>query len=196
LNGAVILAAGFSSRFGSDKRLHSISVNAGDPIPMACATAGLYLQAFTSTVVVLRANDQAMESRLREMFPDIQTVTAVDSELGMGHSLAAGIAAVADWEYAFVGLADMPFVREETLAQLNDRMTQQLNADPQSPAIIQPVCAGQSGHPVGFSHHYFSALMELRGDQGARQVVKNARHQLLEVAVDDDGVLKDLDRPD
>lgn len=196
MNGALILAAGFSRRFGSDKRMHSISTDAGDAVPMVCATVGLYLQAFSQTRVVLRAEDQALETRLRTLYPDIQTVAAVDSELGMGHSLAAGIASARDWDYAFIGLADMPFVRPETLAALNDQMARRRRTEPERPTIIQPVRDGTSGHPVGFSHHYFAELMALRGDQGAKEVVKNARHQVVEVAVEDDGVLKDLDRPD
>lgn len=165
-------------------------------MPMACATTSRYLEVFSNTVVVLRAEDQLMESTLREMFPGIQTVMAADSELGMGHSLAAGIRAADGWDYAFIALADMPFIKVDTLAQLNDQMSRALQSQPKTPAIIQPVCSGKPGHPVGFSHHFFNELAQLQGDQGAREVLKNARHQLVAVDVTDEGVLKDLDRPD
>ena len=196
IGGALILAAGFSRRFGSDKRQHPISISAAQQLPMACATARLYAQVFSNTVVVLRAEDPKLNNLLHAQVPQVRTVAAADSHLGMGHSLAAGIAAVADWQYAFVGLADMPFVHIDSLCALKDCMHTHLEADAQSPVIVQPTCNGTPGHPVGFSRDYFEQMSRLTGDSGARDLMANAGDRLHRLALEDPGTLEDLDRPE
>jgi molybdenum cofactor cytidylyltransferase len=196
MGGALILAAGFSRRFGSDKRQHLISIGGDEKLPMACATARLYAQTFTNTVVVLRAEDAELESLLHREVPQVTTVFAADSHLGMGHSLAAGIRAVDGWPFVFVGLADMPFVRIASLIALQDRMVAQLATDANTAVIVQPSCDGRPGHPVGFSSDYFAQLSRLTGDKGAKALMVEAGERLQTLALDDPGVLQDLDQPE
>jgi molybdenum cofactor cytidylyltransferase len=112
----------------------------------------------------------------------------------MGHSLAAGAAAANGWRYAFVALADMPWVLANTLAELRALMEKQL-ASRHGPVIVQPTFDGVPGHPVGFSADLFPALRALQGDEGARRVLRSHTGAVLHVEVDDPGVLKDLDTP-
>jgi len=188
--GALLLAAGFARRFGSDKRRHLLD----DGATLLAATLSLYVRAFDQVVVVLRPDDDDIQAAIREAFPAVSCVNAPLAHLGMGHSLAAGIAAVSDrhhdWEYAFVGLADMPFVRVETLAQLRHAMEKA-----PSPVIVQPLQAGRPGHPVGFHRFFFRDLGALTGDQGARRVVEQHRDALVAVVTTDEGVVKDMDTP-
>ena len=196
MGGALILAAGFSRRFGSDKRQHPISISADEQLPMACATTRLYAQVFINTVVVLRDKDAQLNSLLHRELPQVRTVAAADSHLGMGHSLAAGITAVNDWDYVFVGLADMPYVRTDSLLALKDRMDALLEAHANSPVIVQPTCNGVPGHPVGFSRDYFARMSGLTGDSGAKALIANAGSSLHRLALEDPGTLEDLDRPE
>ena len=196
MSGALILAAGFSRRFGGDKRLHQISCDDGQQRPMICATIRRYRQVFEETRVVLRAEDQDVRALLQKNFPGLPTITAAESHLGMGHSLAAGISAVSGWRYAFIGLADMPFVEQTTLAQLKQTISDRLDRHPEQPVIVVPVCSNQSGHPVGFSAHLFAQLERSSGDQGAKTIIREAGDALCRVPVNDPGVLQDVDQPD
>jgi len=109
----------------------------------------------------------------------------------MGHSLAAGIAALPSaLSYVVIALADMPFVQRSTLEQLQARMETAAANE-----IVQPQFDGRSGHPVGFGSGHFAALSELEGDVGARAVLKRHRRHVTHVAVNDPGVLRDIDRP-
>jgi molybdenum cofactor cytidylyltransferase len=156
------------------------------------ATTEIYLQCFEQVVVVLRPGDselrEALLARFEEQLPSI--VIAAHAHLGMGHSLAAGIATVGNWDYAFVALGDMPFVAASTLARL-ERVLRAAGTD----AIVQPSCEGKPGHPVGFGNSHFSALQSLSGDTGARSIIKNLNDQVIEVPVSDPGVLQDVDQP-
>ena len=61
--------------------------------------------------------------------------------------------------------------------------------------IVRPRCDSRAGHPVGFSCEYFSELMSLRGDDGARPVVEAHAAELEHLDTSDRGVLTDIDRP-
>ena len=113
----MLLAAGSSSRFGSDKRAHVLP----DGRSLLTATVAKYVGAFAELIVVLRPGEEALAEELRRRF-DPATVTIVhaqDAHLGMGHSIAAGIREAKGWDFAFVALGDMPFVHLGTLATLN-----------------------------------------------------------------------------
>jgi molybdenum cofactor cytidylyltransferase len=184
--GAVLLGAGFSTRFGSDKRLHDFN-----GITVAEATLTAYAEVFTDIRVVVRATDEALQEKLAAF--DTQTIIAPDAHLGMGHSLAAGCENLA-WTWAFVGLLDMPFVLPETLLKLRDtaRATQ-------LPGIVCPIVAGRDrsrfGHPVGWHSDYFDELSASSGDEGARSILARHKDRIISVIVEDEGIYRDIDVP-
>lgn len=163
---------------------------------MICATIRRYLQVFPDTRVVLRAEDQDMQTLLMSTYPDLKTITATQSHLGMGHSLSAGISALRNWRYAFIALADMPFIQPQTLLALKQAITDRLEQHPDNPVIVQPFYREQPGHPVGFSQHLFDQLQNSRGDTGAKAIIRSAGESLCRISVADQGVLQDIDQPD
>lgn len=180
--GVIILAAGFSRRFGSDKRRYRLP----DGKTLLQATYARYLRVFANIAVVIREEDQAIIAELGSP----QAIVAHEASLGMGHSLASGVLAKSDWDYLFVALGDMPYVSSDTLTVLKQTLISSATG-----TIVQPVYKGQPGHPVGFTPIHYEALKKLEGDNGAKSVVANARGNLVKVALDDEGVLRDLDEP-
>jgi len=190
--GALILAAGYSHRFGSDKR----SFVMPDGRSLLAATLAPYLESFANVAVVVRDSDSTIAQQLASLGSRrkpiiIPTARASD---GMAASLGDGVRALADWEYVFIGLGDMPFVRAETLRMLDATMRSSL-CGANSGVIVQPRCNDQRGHPVGFSSHFFSELMSLEGDRGAQAVIAAHAGVLVELPTDDRGVLEDVDQP-
>ena len=61
--------------------------------------------------------------------------------------------------------------------------------------IVVPELDGSAGHPVGFSREFFAELIALQGDRGARSVIDAHPDAVQRVAVDDPGVLTDIDQP-
>ena len=110
--GAILLGAGLGRRFGSDKRLAVLGQRT-----VAETTTQVYAGAFEQLRIVLRPGDTALAKLLA---PYGQIVFAEQAHLGMGHSLAAGFTDLS-WQWAFVGLLDMPFVGNATLATLRKR---------------------------------------------------------------------------
>jgi molybdenum cofactor cytidylyltransferase len=54
---------------------------------------------------------------------------------------------------------------------------------------------GIRGNPVLFDRSVFPEIMKISGDASARSVIEKNRHSLLEVTVEDAGVLVDVDTP-
>tara|TARA_A100001037_G_scaffold290665_1_gene303819 strand:- start:287 stop:862 length:576 start_codon:yes stop_codon:yes gene_type:complete len=183
--GAIVLAAGASSRFGADKRHHNF-IHGNSILE---TTLGTYSDVFDQITVVLRPGERklARKLELKIKTKPLKFIFSENTHLGMGHSLAAGIGAANEWDYSFIGLGDMPYVLNETLLLLKQ------NTDCNS--IIIPEFSGQFGHPVGFPKRYFGEISGLTGDQGARKIIEANKDQLKIIKTKDKGVLLDIDNP-
>ncbi|MGN2500050.1 nucleotidyltransferase family protein [Serratia nevei] len=104
---------------------------------------------------------------------------------GLGDSIAAGVAATPHWQGWLIHLADMPFVGAEVFRQVADALRQH--------PIVRPCYAQQPGHPVGFSALLRKPLCQLRGDNGARELLQGAAVHLL--PLEHPGVVQDIDLP-
>ena len=113
---------------------------------------------------------------------------AADATLGQSRSLAAGVQAMRDADALFAALADMPFVKAETLRELAAAS----RAHPEH--TVPPTQDDRPGNPVGFPPRLFDALTGLQGDTGTRQVVAND-WQVALLPVGDAGIHRDVDVP-
>jgi molybdenum cofactor cytidylyltransferase len=183
----VLLAAGYSTRFGSNKLLQPLPAGSPDAgVPIALAAARHLIAALPDCVAVVRPRAQRLGKILRDA--GCNTVVCKNAAEGMGVSLAAGVRAAADADGWVIALADMPFVRPETIAKI-------VKAMEQGAQIAAPAIGGKRGHPVGFSRAFFEALSSLRDDAGAREVLKQYPDRIVLCEVDDPGVLQDIDQP-
>ena len=178
--GAIILAAGRSTRMGDDHKL--LALWRGKPLVAhvadAIAAAGL-----PPPLVVLGARADDVRAALAGR--PAQFVVAADHAEGLSRSLRAGIAAVpAGWRAALVCLGDMPRIEPELIAALAAAAGD----------VALPVWAGKRGNPVRWDRRHFARLMALMGDVGGKAVLADAA-VLTEVVALSDAVLDDIDTP-
>lgn len=178
---AVLLAAGSSQRFGTDKRLADL-----DGQPMILRTLEIYLGQVQSVCVVLRPSDPIHEV----LPPAIRVIEASDAHLGMGHSLAAAANHLKRVNWILVGLADMPWISPCTIGQIARRICREENA------IVRPTFRERTGHPVAFTANYLDELRLLTGDIGAREVVNRNHERVIDLCVTDEAILRDVDTPE
>lgn len=178
----ILLAAGFSRRFGADKLLHQLP----DGRPVALAAAHNLLQALPTAVAVVRPDSPQLTQLLRDA--GMHVLHCATS--GMADSLAA---AVRDCDRFPAGsgyviaLADMPYIRPPTIAAVADGL--------RLAPISAPFFQGKRGHPVAFAAALRDELLELQGDEGARSVLQRHREAVRLWECDDPGVLADIDTP-
>lgn len=112
--------------------------------------------------------------------------TAHLSELGMGTSIATGVAATHEAGGWLVLPGDLPLIRSESLQAVAQALREH--------TVVVPMVQGQHGHPVGFGAACREALLALRGDEGARCVV--AQHTTYRLVLNDVGCIADVDTPE
>jgi molybdenum cofactor cytidylyltransferase len=195
----LLLAAGSSTRFGSDK-LAAPLPGAEPPCTVLEASARALLAACPRAYAALAPSKHggAQAARLAQL--GLRVLHPPESAAGMGATLAALVrAASADDAGGAAGgwlvmLADLPFVRPASVAAVAARLA--ACAEPRL-SVVVPCLRGRRGHPVAFGAGLTAALARLDGDQGARALVDAAaaagRLRLLEL--DDPGIVHDVDTP-
>lgn len=178
----ILLAAGASRRFGSNKLLAVLP----DGTPLCVAAARKLIGMLPDSIAVVRARDAELAALLNAQ--GLRTVECAQAELGMGHSLAAGIAAAPASDAWLIALADMPYVKNSTFADLIGQLIQ-------GASLVAPYYSGRRGHPVGFAAEHGAELLRLTGDAGARELFVRYASASRGLNVDDPGILLDVDTP-
>ena len=179
----LVLAAGFSRRFGSDKRcarLRSGQTLLGASLVLPCAQ-------LEDVWVVLRPEDNSAALGVPVHAVVVRSESAA---LGMGHSLASAMRAIsprarADAMAIFLG--DMPWLSADSLGYLLAM------ASPNH--IVVPTFQGQPGHPVIFGRRFWPDLQGLSGDVGAKPVLQAYPQAIRHLQLNDPGILRDIDTP-
>ncbi len=176
----ILLAAGASKRFGTDKLMHPLAQG----VPVAAAALANLRAAIPHVIAVVRPGMPALEKLLSEAGATV--IVCANADEGMGASLAAAVSASGDVAGWVIALADMPFIRPETI----EKIAASLAA---GAAIAAPAYRGDRGHPVGLSARFRAQLEALHGDEGARALLKQNASLVELIEVDDPGVCRDID---
>jgi molybdenum cofactor cytidylyltransferase len=183
---AIILAAGRSSRMGRNKLLLAL-----DGKPILDHVVDQALKAGFSEVIVV-CGHQASKVREALGARAVKVVEAREHRLGMSASLKTGIRALSPkTDAALVMLGDMPRVPAALLRRLVGAYNPL-----EGRSIVIPTLEGKRGNPVLFDRRYFTEMLELEGDVGARHLIGAHDDQVAEMPVDDDGIFADIDTPE
>ncbi|WP_329056504.1 nucleotidyltransferase family protein [Amycolatopsis sp. NBC_01488] len=153
----LLLAAGAGRRFGGPKALAEL-----DGRPLVLRALGTLAAAGCGPIRVVLG---AAAEQVRALLPDPgQGVFAEGWESGMGASLRAGLAALAQEAApvaALVHLVDLPWVGADILARVA--------ADATADTVARAAYDGVPGHPVLFGRRWWGEIAETaQGDRGAR----------------------------
>ena len=181
----ILLAAGFSRRFGAaDKLLQPLS----DGRLISIASAENLIQAIPTCVAVVRAENKVLTEKL--ISRGFKLAFCDENKPEMADSLATAIRFSANFEAADNGfvivLADMPYIQPATISAVANKLVN-------STSIVIPTYQGQRGHPVGFSAKFRNELENLRGDEGARSITKRYPDEVELLQCNDAGILADID---
>lgn len=186
--GVIILAAGSGSRFrqvaGPDKdKLLADCTGRDGAVRSVIEQVLVNLPASLEKRVLVTSPERPQAIRMAQAY-GCDSVE-LDSP-GLGDSIAAGVQACPDLDGWLVLLGDMPFILPSSIEQVVAAIRED--------GISVPVLAGEYGHPVGFGRGFGAKLMALTGDRGAKVLFAGA--QVVEVPVDDPGVVWDVDVPE
>ena len=159
----IVLAAGASRRLGEAKQ--GVRVGADTLLERAVRVA---VEAGLEPVLVVVSAGLVVENCLARV-DGFRVVLNEAAEEGMASSIRAGVGAVREGQGGVDGVVvmacDQPAVTAEHLREL------MAGGD----EVVGSGYAGRRGVPAYFPARVFGELMELRGDVGARQLLRGAR---------------------
>lgn len=181
--GAIVIAAGRSTRMGSDKLLLDYQ---GKPVLAHAVDAAI--GAGMSVLVV--TSEQSCASHRKALEGRRVKFATVDStEARMSHSIAVGIGHLpASCRAAIIALGDMPLV--------STGLYQALAAHASEEAVVIPEYLGRRGNPVLWGRNHFPLLSGLTGDVGGRRLFDGLGHAIIPLLWYDDSIHVDIDTPE
>ena len=184
--GAVILAAGASTRMGSNKLLADFNGQA-----MVARTVAQVKKSSIEDVLVITGH-QADDVLSALEGSDVSFAHNPNFIEGLSTSLRVGVTAMRDeYDAILVCLGDMPLIDPQDI----DRMIAAFNPL-EHRSIVVPVHGRRFGNPVLWGAEHYDALMACEGDRGARGLLESLKNDIVEIDVTNQGVLLDADTPE
>jgi molybdenum cofactor cytidylyltransferase len=179
---AILLAAGESRRMGRLKQLMPL----GESTIIEQAIDNLSASAVDEVIVVV--GHKAAEIKEAISTRSVKIALNPNYQQGMSTSIIAGLKLINPRaEAVMLALGDQPLVDSQTINHLIDEFHKG------DKGIALPTYKGIRGHPVILAARYKTELLELKGDIGAREIIKHHPEDVLEVAVDSAGIISDID---
>jgi CTP:molybdopterin cytidylyltransferase MocA len=184
---AVILAAGESRRMGALKPLLPFGRSTMiETIIASHRSAGLQ-----RLVIVLGHEQARIAAVVRPLGVEI-----VVNELyfrGMASSASAAVQHLAQSrppEGVLFSLVDQPSILPAVLRLVAETFERHRDR------IVLPAVRGRRGHPILFPWRIAVEILSLRGETSLKTIRDAHSNEILEVSVEDDAILRDLDRPE
>lgn len=184
----VILAAGASSRMGSDKALLQYAGRS-----FLAGAIQLLQSACDFVTVVAGSNTDLLRPVVYEN--SAYLVRNWQPELGQFSSLRLGLQAVLDRgrDAACVTLVDRPPAQVATLSALKEKF---LSTSPETVWAIVPQFDGKHGHPVMFGREMMEAFLRANATSNAREIEHQHQNRIEYFNVDDPRVVLNINTPE
>jgi molybdenum cofactor cytidylyltransferase len=178
----ILLAAGVSCRFGSNKLLYPLP----DGTPIGVAAARNLSRGLMHTIAAVKSDDATFTSLMHS--ESLNTVVVEHAEYGISASLLSAINATETADGWVIVLGDMPWIKPETISKVADLLEN--GAD-----IVVPNYEGKHGYPIGISKKFLPDLIRITGEEDATNIVKAHPDSVQHFQSTDPGILLDIDRP-
>jgi molybdenum cofactor cytidylyltransferase len=206
---AILLAAGSSRRYGAANKLLAEI----DGQPLLSRMAAALVEAKFNPIIVVTGHEATLIQHALAPFVDrVRFAHNAQHTLGMGSSIAVGIAALAACidgtdsanqpSGALIAQGDMPDVTAALLTNLSERF-QSSGADrvtvPWLPGALSSDRSsgrGRHGNPVIWPRRLFPALAALAGDQGGKALLQAEGSAIERVITADLAAAVDIDTPE
>jgi molybdenum cofactor cytidylyltransferase len=167
--GAVVLAAGGSTRFRKPKQL---AIFRGETFVRRIVAAAN--EAGCAPIVVVVGRDAAQITSELDGLP-VSIAVHRNWSNGLGSSIAVGLkhalGIAANLDAAILLTCDQPFVNAAALRQLIQHLENRKT-------IVASAYAETLGIPALFDRSCFADLLQLRGDSGAKRIILARRHDV------------------
>lgn len=181
-NWAIILAAGSSRRMGDQKLL----LPYGQSTIIETVVDNVLNSYLDHVMMVLGPNQEEIKQALKQK--PVQYCYNSEHEKGMLSSVICGVRALpTDAQSTLIFLGDQPGIPPEVTNRVMDAYNEELYG------IVIPVHDHRRGHPLLVDMKYRKTLEQLDLEEGLRSLRHHFPGDVLEVEVDEPGILVDID---
>jgi molybdenum cofactor cytidylyltransferase len=185
----IILAAGESKRFGRPKQLLQLK----DRFLVEWVLDAALASELSRIILVLGYAYQKIQKALGKKLRHAKLQIEINPhyQKGQSQSLQVGLSSVINvFPAVMFLLADQPLV---DAAAINCLLNHFWSAEKD---ICVPVFRGKRGNPSIFSQKFYKHIMKIKGDIGARQIIKTHPERVLEIEIKDPLLFSDVDTPE
>jgi molybdenum cofactor cytidylyltransferase len=189
---AILLAAGQSKRMdGENKLTKEIQ---GTPL-IKHSVKNILASSIDELIVVLGHQKEIIE-KLIDKNEKLKFVFNKDFESGMASSIKTGLNNLSEkTESFFICLGDMPMVNQniynkmiKTKLNYNKKLKPNFKKE-----IFIPTYEKKNGNPVLFTKHMKEKIMQISGDDGAKELIEIYKSKALHIPVKNRGITLDFD---
>lgn len=183
----IMLAAGNSRRFGSNKLMYEV-----DGVPMYQRTLRLLQKAAeripdSRIVVVTQPQYSEIIDVVKETGAEV--LFNPKPERGIASSMQIGLEIAKDADACLFTVSDQPWLTAETIIALYDAFQSE------NKGMACTVWGEKTGNPCIFSKKYYRKLMEITGDKGGKQIIKRYPEDVTYLKISDEREQQDVDVP-
>ena len=182
----VILAAGVSSRLGRPKQLLKLK----NKYLIEWVLAAALKSRLQTVILVLGHEHQKILRALGDLRDNSRLEVVINDRYleGQSGSLIAGLSRVRNtFSSVMFLLGDQPILTSEIIDRLLDAFWKS------EKDICVPVCQGNTGNPTIFGREMYDRLLAIKGDIGARDIIRANPARIVHVEVDDPLCFFDID---
>jgi molybdenum cofactor cytidylyltransferase len=191
---AVILAAGKSTRFPTNKLLYEVLID-GVRGPLIRHTVSKFVGSgvFNEVLVVLGFQADLVREVLKGL--SLRFVINEDYELGMSSSVIRGVKAVSsEADLVAIHPGDVPFIKVSTLRTLVDRAGELLKSGNSFILVPRLSSIMRGGHPLIIGRGLLEEVYRIsEAELGLKGFLRRNADKIRYYDTDDAGILRDID---
>ena len=180
--GAIVLAAGNSSRFGDENKLLA---KFGEKTVIETTINNIAKSFEKDEITIVIRNKSQLPNFLK--FLPYKLTIVLKENFGISDSIKQGLNNFLTKNGVIICLGDMPGVSESTYSKIRNSLSEQEDK------IIVPIYKGTKGNPIGIPRKFYGKLKKISGDVGFKQLFSQLKKNISFIEIDDRYILKDID---
>ena len=180
--GALVLAAGNSSRFGDENKLLA---KFGKKTVLETTINNIAKSFEKGEINIVIRNKSQLANCLK--FSPYKLTIVLKENFGISDSIKQGLNNFITKNGVIICLGDMPGVSASTYSKIRNSLSEQEDK------IIVPIYKGTKGNPIGIPRKFYGKLKKISGDVGFKQLFAQLKKNISFIEIDDRYILKDID---
>ena len=183
----IMLAAGNSRRFGSNKLMYEVEGNTMYLRTLRQLQKAAAKMQNSRIVVVTQEKYAEIIDAAKEIGAEV--LINPQPERGISSSMQIGLEIAKDADACLFTVSDQPWLTAETIIALHDAFQSE------NKGMACTVWGEKTGNPCIFSEKYYKELMAISGDKGGKQIIKKHPEDVAYLKISDERELQDVDVP-